>query len=82
MYSPDGDTQVGNIAKRWSGGLTELFTDSDFFTINFPMDLDVNAKATLLGALFLIVSLYLYFTIISVLYEDPFRSPIWSPYDI
>ncbi|XP_049546970.1 phospholipid scramblase 2-like isoform X6 [Anopheles darlingi] len=47
-------TQVGKISKQWSGLGRELFTDADHFGINFPMDLDVRVKATLLGALFLI----------------------------
>lgn len=46
--------QVGKISKQWSGLGRELFTDADHFGINFPMDLDVRVKATLLGALFLI----------------------------
>ncbi|XP_053682934.1 phospholipid scramblase 1-like isoform X2 [Sabethes cyaneus] len=47
-------SQVGKISKQWSGFAREAFTDSDHFGINFPMDLDVRVKATLLGALFLI----------------------------
>uniref|UniRef100_A0A182Y0X4 Phospholipid scramblase n=2 Tax=Anopheles stephensi TaxID=30069 RepID=A0A182Y0X4_ANOST len=46
--------QVGKISKQWSGLGREMFTDADHFGINFPMDLDVRVKATLLGALFLI----------------------------
>lgn len=34
--------------------LKETFTDTDNFGIQFPLDLDVNVKATLLGAVFLI----------------------------
>lgn len=51
----DGE-QVGKISKQWSGLARELFTDADFFGINFPMNLDVKVKATLLAAVFLIVS--------------------------
>lgn len=51
----DGD-QVGKISKQWSGLAREMFTDADFFGINFPMDLDVRMKAVMLGACFLIVS--------------------------
>ncbi|XP_029725073.1 phospholipid scramblase 2 isoform X2 [Aedes albopictus] len=47
-------SQVGKISKQWSGFAREAFTDSDHFGINFPMDLDVRVKATLLGCLFLI----------------------------
>lgn len=34
----------------------EVFTDADNFGVVFPVDLDVKAKATALGAVFLIVS--------------------------
>lgn len=54
VLSPDCSTEVGKISKQWSGLLREAFTDADNFGINFPMDLDVRMKATLLGALFLI----------------------------
>ncbi|XP_014668740.1 PREDICTED: phospholipid scramblase 1-like [Priapulus caudatus] len=54
VSSADGNHQVGRISKQWSGMLKETFTDSDNFGIQFPMDLDVNVKATLLGATFLI----------------------------
>ena len=56
VYSADGETPVGQIRKQWSGMVKEMFTDADNFGITFPMDLDVNVKATLLGAVFLIVS--------------------------
>lgn len=49
-------TTIGNISKKWSGLATELFTDADFFGINFPIDLDPRIKAVLIGALMLIVS--------------------------
>ena len=58
------------ITKQWSGFGKEAFTDADNFGISFPLDLDVKVlnrylmllkldvfvqvKATLLGALFLI----------------------------
>lgn len=53
--SADGNTQVGKISKQWSGLIREMFTDSDYFGITFPMDLDVRMKAVMLGACFLIV---------------------------
>lgn len=55
--SPDGSTQVGKISKQWSGLLREAFTDTDYFGVSFPMDLDVRMKAVLIGAVFLIVSI-------------------------
>jgi len=54
VLSRDGTVQVGTISKQWSGLLTELLTDADHFNVSFPMDLDVNIKAVLLGAVFLI----------------------------
>lgn len=51
----NGD-EVGKISKQWSGLAREMFTDADFFGINFPMDLDVRMKAVMLGACFLIVT--------------------------
>ncbi|XP_025016586.1 phospholipid scramblase 2-like [Tetranychus urticae] len=58
VLSHDGDTQIGCITKQWSGLARELFTDADHFGISFPMDLDVNIKAVLLGACFLIDFMY------------------------
>lgn len=46
--------QVGKVTKQWSGLVREAFTDADNFGISFPMDLDVNIKAVVLGACFLI----------------------------
>lgn len=57
MLTRDGKEKVGKITKQWGGFLREAVTDADVFGINFPMDLDVKVKATLLGACFLIVSL-------------------------
>ncbi|XP_077536245.1 phospholipid scramblase 2-like [Haemaphysalis longicornis] len=45
---------VGTITKKWSGLIKEYFTDIDNFGISFPMDLDVNMKATLLATTMLI----------------------------
>jgi len=50
--------KIGKISKQWSGLAREIFTDADFFGINFPLDLDVRMKAVLLGATFLIVSVF------------------------
>ena len=54
VMSLDGQVEVGKISKEWAGIGRELFTDADIFGVNFPLDLDVRAKATLLGAVFLI----------------------------
>uniref|UniRef100_A0A182J931 Phospholipid scramblase n=1 Tax=Anopheles atroparvus TaxID=41427 RepID=A0A182J931_ANOAO len=57
VLSKDG-TEVGKVTKQWTGFVQEHFTDADNFGINFPMDLDVRVKATMLGALFLIDYMY------------------------
>lgn len=49
------DQIIGRISKQWSGLLKEVFTDTDNFGIQFPLDLDVKMKAVLMGACFLIV---------------------------
>ena len=56
VLSLDGATKVGKITKQWSGLAREMFTDADYFGVTFPLDLDVNIKAVLLAATFLIVS--------------------------
>ena len=53
--SPDG-VEIGKVTKEFSGALRELVTDADNFAVLFPIDLDVRMKATLLGAVFMIVS--------------------------
>lgn len=55
VTTPD-DISVGTISKEWGGLVRELFTDADFFSMSFPIDLDPAMKAVCLGALFLIVS--------------------------
>ncbi|XP_047242477.1 phospholipid scramblase 2-like isoform X1 [Girardinichthys multiradiatus] len=54
LKGKDGDQSIGRISKQWSGLLKEVFTDTDNFGIQFPMDLDVKIKAVLMGACFLI----------------------------
>lgn len=56
LKSKDGDQPIGRISKQWSGLLKEVFTDTDNFGIQFPLDMDVKMKAVLMGACFLIVS--------------------------
>ncbi|KAK6731004.1 hypothetical protein RB195_007461 [Necator americanus] len=48
------DEHIGFITKKWGGVLREMFTDADIFGVTFPINLDVRAKAALLGATFLI----------------------------
>lgn len=54
VQSADESSSVGVITKQWSGLVKEVFTDTDNFGIQFPVDLDVKVKALLLGACFLI----------------------------
>lgn len=57
VFAMDG-TKVGKISKQWSGLARELFTDADFFGISFPIYLDVEMKAILMGACFLIDAMF------------------------
>ncbi|XP_051285107.1 phospholipid scramblase 2 isoform X1 [Dicentrarchus labrax] len=54
LKGKDSDKSIGRISKQWSGLLKEVFTDTDNFGIQFPLDLDVKMKAVLMGACFLI----------------------------
>ncbi|OWA53015.1 putative Phospholipid scramblase 1 [Hypsibius exemplaris] len=58
VLSSDGQTQVGMIAKKWSGLAKEMFTNADNYGVQFPMDLSVDVKGTLLAATFLIDFMY------------------------
>lgn len=58
VLSSNGETEVGKISKQWGGIIREAYTDADTFGVTFPMDLDVKAKATLLGSVFLIDFMY------------------------
>jgi uncharacterized protein YxjI len=44
----------GFIQKKWSGMFKETFSDADNFGVEFPKGINVNKKALLLGAVFLI----------------------------
>ncbi len=61
IYTPgkEGDNdEIGKIVKVWSGLGTEIFTDADKFELLFPTDADPGNKATLLGMLFLLNTIY------------------------
>uniref|UniRef100_A0A8C4N1L0 Phospholipid scramblase n=1 Tax=Eptatretus burgeri TaxID=7764 RepID=A0A8C4N1L0_EPTBU len=45
---------IGLICKRWGGCCQEWITAADNFTVQFPMDLDVKLKASLLAAALLL----------------------------
>ena len=57
VSTADETSFVGRVTKQWSGLAKEAFTDADNYGISFPLDLDVNIKAVLIGAIFLIVSI-------------------------
>lgn len=59
IYNLSG-VKIGKIAKQWSGLAREFFTDLEYFGIQFPMDLDVYTKFSLLGACMLIVNIFKY----------------------
>jgi len=48
------DHQVGCISKKWNGVLKDVLPTADRFSVDFPPDIDVDLKATLLAATFLI----------------------------
>ncbi|XP_017000926.1 phospholipid scramblase 1 [Drosophila takahashii] len=50
--------EIGKISKQWSGLGRELFTDADYFSVTFPLNLDVRMKALVFAALFLIDAVY------------------------
>jgi hypothetical protein len=54
----EGERVQGRIVKRWSGIGKEVFTDADNFGVEFPQGWDVNRKAILLAAVFLVDFLY------------------------
>lgn len=56
ISTADETSFCGRITKQWSGLAKEAFTDADNYGISFPIDLDINIKAILMGAVFLIVS--------------------------
>lgn len=64
VLGPDNMTVVGKISNKCTGVAAEYFTNSDSFGVQFPVDLDVTIKATLIGASFLIVSRSLKFALI------------------
>ncbi|XP_070380837.1 phospholipid scramblase 3-like [Dermacentor albipictus] len=58
ILARDGFTKLGAISKTYTGFIREASTDTDNFTVTFPLDLDVKIKAVLLGAVFLIDYIY------------------------
>ncbi|KAK2490344.1 hypothetical protein MC885_012619, partial [Smutsia gigantea] len=58
LLSLDEEMVIGKISKQLPGFMRELFTNADKFGIQFPFALDVKIKALILGAGFLIESLF------------------------
>lgn len=49
---------LGKIEKKWSGVLSELFTDKDNFILKFNQSLDSDQKALMLGACLMVDIIY------------------------
>jgi len=58
IFDKNGKNQIGKISKEWAGEVQESYTFADNYEVSFPVDLDVNLKAVLLGATLLIDFLY------------------------
>ncbi|GFO35017.1 phospholipid scramblase [Plakobranchus ocellatus] len=54
ITSVQSRSQIGMIKKVWSGVMRECFTDTEMFSLQFPLDLDVKHKALMLAAVFLV----------------------------
>lgn len=51
--------KLGTIQKKWSGGITELFTDKDNFIVSFAQpDLDLETKALMVATCLMIDIVY------------------------
>ncbi len=59
LMTANKDQQIGSVKKVYAGFITEALSLADQFTIDFPMDLSVKCKASLMGALFLIVNIFI-----------------------
>jgi hypothetical protein len=58
VFSSETTDEVGKLVKQNSGFAKEMFTDADNFSVSFPKDLDVRAKAIMMCAIFLIDFVY------------------------
>ncbi|KAK3098490.1 hypothetical protein FSP39_020006 [Pinctada imbricata] len=54
VYDPGMKTTIGRVFKRWDGCIRDAFTNADTFGVQFPMDMDVKAKALLVGCTFFV----------------------------
>lgn len=53
------DRKLGTIQKKWSGALSEIFTDKDNFVVSFAQsDLDVDTKALMLAMCLMVDIVY------------------------
>jgi len=51
-------SMYAQITKVWAGGMTELYTDSDNFEVEFPASATAKQKALLVGSVFFLNMLY------------------------
>ncbi|XP_023336636.1 phospholipid scramblase 3 [Eurytemora carolleeae] len=54
IISKTNNEQVGSISKSWNGVLKDVLPKADRFSVDFPPDIDIGMKASLLAATFLI----------------------------
>ncbi len=53
------ERKIGTIQKKWSGGLSEIFTDKDNFVISYAQpDLDLETKALMMATCLMIDVVY------------------------
>ncbi|XP_007518133.2 phospholipid scramblase 4 isoform X1 [Erinaceus europaeus] len=57
INSLDGVSNIGSIVRKWNGVLSTM-ADADHFEIHFPLDLQLQKKAMIFGACFLIDFMY------------------------
>jgi uncharacterized protein YxjI len=53
VHAPEGARELGRIEKKWSGAVSELFTDADTFLVTLPAD-DPRLRRLVLGAAILV----------------------------
>ncbi|KAF5287890.1 hypothetical protein FQR65_LT12164 [Abscondita terminalis] len=54
IFTPNNNNRVGDMIRQYGGFVRESGTYPTRWLLSFPIDLDVNLKATLIGGLFLL----------------------------
>ncbi|XP_053381176.1 phospholipid scramblase 3-like [Mercenaria mercenaria] len=54
ITDPTLTQQIGKISKVWRGCCVEAIVDADTFRLEFPLDMALNTKILLMGALFMV----------------------------